>query len=42
MLIYAVLNSFLQEYHTVLEQYQEAISVYSISDFTEILKGENL
>lgn len=40
--IVQMLNSFLAEYHTVLEQYQEAISVYKISDFAEILKGENL
>ena len=36
-----ILNSFLVEYYAVLEQYQEAISAYSISDFVEILKGDN-
>lgn len=37
-----VLNSFLQEYHTVLQEYKEAISNYSISDFAEIIHQEKL
>jgi len=37
-----VLNSFLQEYHTVLQEYKEAINNYSISDFTEIINQGKL
>ena len=35
-----ILNSFLVEYYEILEQYEEAINNYCISDFKEILKGE--
>lgn len=35
------LNSFLVEYHKVLDQYQEAVNNYSISDFADILKGDD-
>ncbi len=36
-----ILKSFLVEYHTILEEYEETINSYSLKDFAEIIKTED-